>query len=172
MSGTGEIVLGDMSTPAALFGTLRAERECWYTYLEYFDVLDKKRPCEEAGQCFTEDTKIEYHMKGPPLIFQGRRDYVAFVEKATAAQEMMAHVVGQHWFQWTDGKPRLFSYVTSWQWFTVNAHLGDLRPAEFVTIGYSEDDFEYVGGKWLVARRVVKPAAGLVAVGAPPPPFG
>lgn len=47
-------------------------------------------------------------------------------------------------------------------------HLGQNRPADFVTIGYSEDDFKLVGGRWLIARRVVKPVAGLVTAGALP----
>lgn len=172
MSEVTEIVLGDLSSPESFFETLKAERACWKTYLDYFDILDKKRPCEQAGECFTENAEIAYHMKGPPLTFNSRSDYVAFLNIATAAQEMTAHVVGQNWFEWSNGKPRLFSYVTSWQWFTANADQGDLRPAEFVTIGYSEDDFECVDGKWLVSRRHVKPAAGLLVIGALPPALG
>ena len=169
MPDSGRKMLGDLSTPEGLFETLKAERDCWKTYLDYFDIIDKKQPCELAGQCFTEDTEMAYHMKGPPLLFRGRSNWVAFLKKATAAQEMTAHVVGQSRFEWINGKPRLFSRVTSWQWFVINAHLGAFRPAEFVTIGYSEDDFDYVGGRWLIAHRVARPSAGLVAVGAPPP---
>ncbi|MFD2416474.1 nuclear transport factor 2 family protein [Amycolatopsis pigmentata] len=169
MSDTAEIALGDLSRPDSFFETLKAERECWDTYLYYFDIIDKKKPAELAGRCFTKDADIAYDMKGMPLVFHGRSEYAAFLEQAMAAQEMTAHVVGQHRFVWTDGKPRLLTSVTSWQWFVVNEHLGDTRPAEFVTIGYSEDDFDYVDGTWLIGRRIVRPAAGLVAIGAPPP---
>lgn len=172
MSGNGKVTLGNLSTAKSFFETLKVERACWDTYLDYFDLLDRKMPCKDAAACFTEDAKIEYHMKGQPMVFNGRPNYLSFLEKATAAQEMTAHVVGQHRFVWSNSKPKLLSHVTSWQWFTVNAHRGDLRPAEFTTIGYSEDDFEYVASKWLIARRVVRPVAGLVAVGAPPPPLG
>jgi len=161
--------LGNLATAEGFFATLQAERAMYETYLEYFAVIDQKRPCALAGACFTEDAEVAYHMKGPPMVFRGRTDYVAFLEQATSAQEMTAHVVGQTRFDWTNGKPRLISYVTSWQWFTANAQLGDLRPAEFTTIGHSEDDFEQVGGRWLISRRVVRPVAGLVAIGAPPP---
>lgn len=163
--------LGNLSSPDAFFETMKVERQCWETYLAYFEILDQRKSCDLAGACFTDDAEIAYHMKGPPLIFHTRSDYVAFLEVATAAQEMTAHVVGQARFEWSSGKPRLISYITSWQWFSINAARGDLRPAEFVTIGYSEDDFECVDGKWLISRRHVRPAAGLVAVGAPPPAF-
>src|ERR1700722_11284939 len=122
--------LGRTSSPETFFETLRAEREMYEPYLE----------------CFTEDTEVTYRMKGPPLVFHGRADYVSWLKDATEAQEMTAHVTGQHRFEWANGKPRLIAYVTSWQWFTHTAHLGENRPADFVTIGYSEDDFEHVGG--------------------------
>lgn len=171
MSTSNGTALGDLSTPESFFETLRAERECMNTCLEYFEIIDRKGPCEQAGACFTEDVDITYLMKGPSLVFNGRPGYVAFLEQATAAQERTAHFVGQHRFTWHDGRPRMTSYVMSWQWFMVNAHLGDLRPAEFVTIACSEDDFERVGDRWLVSRRFVQPVAGLVAIGTPPPPL-
>ena len=171
MSVSKKAVLGDLSTLESFFATVLAERACWDTYLDYFTVLDTRQPCVQAVECFTPEARIEYHMKGAPLVFQGRAEYLGFLEQATAAQQMTAHVVGQHRFRWSDGRPRLLSHVTSWQWFVVNADRGDLRPAEFTTIGYCEDDFEYIQGRWLIARRIVKPAAGLVAVGAPPPPL-
>lgn len=171
MPVAGEIVLGDVSTPASFFETLKAERDCWNTYLAYFEAIDQKQPCQVAANCFTEDVEIVYHMKGPPLVFRSRAEYLSFLEMATPPQEMTAHVVGQHRFAWVDGRPRLFTYVTSWQWFVVNAHLGDTRPADFTTIGYSVDDFEHVDAGWLIARRHARPAAGLVAAGKPPPPM-
>jgi len=160
--------LGRTSSPETFFETLRAEREMYETYLDYFSLLDNKLSCERAGECFTEDTEVTYRMKGPPLVFHGRADYVSWLKDATEAQEMTAHVTGQHRFEWANGKPRLIAYVTSWQWFTHTAHLGENRPADFVTIGYSEDDFEHVGGRWLIARRAVRPVAGLVAAGSLP----
>jgi hypothetical protein len=171
MSTINTAPLGDLSTSEGLFATLKAERSMHETYLVYLDIIDKRQPCQLAGECFTEDAEIAYHMKGTPMVFHSRTDYVTFLEHATAAQEMTAHVVGQTRFDWASGKPRLLSYVTSWQWFKVNAHLGDVRPADFTTIGYCEDDFEYAGGRWLISRRIVRPAAGLVAMGAPPPPL-
>jgi hypothetical protein len=163
-----KIQLGGTSSPEALFETLRAEREMYKTYLDYFFFLDRKEPCELAGECFTENAEVTYHMKGSPLIFRSRSSYVSWLKDAAAAQEMTAHVAGQHCFEWTGGRPRLITYVTSWQWFVHTKHLGANRAADFVTVGYSEDDFEYVAGKWLIARRIVRPAAGLVAAGSLP----
>jgi SnoaL-like domain len=163
-----EIELGTISSPGALVETMSAEREIYETYLNYFLCLDTKMPCERAGECFTENTEITYHMKGQPMTFHGRSNYVAFLKTATAAQEMTAHVVGQRLIRWSHGKPRLLTYVTVWQWFVSKKSLGKDRPADFVTIGHSEDDFECAHGKWLISRRVVKPVAGLVAAGALP----
>ena len=163
-----DIGLGEISSPEALFKTISAEREIYKTYLNYFFFLDTKTPCERAGECFTENTEITYHMKGQPMTFHGRSNYIAFLKTATAGQEMTAHVVGQKLIRWSHGKPQLLTYVTSWQWFENTRNLGKDRPADFVTIGYSEDDFECVYGEWLISRRVVKPVAGLVAAGALP----
>lgn len=160
--------LGSTATSEALSKTLTAERQMYATYLDYFFFIDQKLPCEKAVECFTEDTEITYHMKGSPLSFKSRSDYLSFLKVATGAQQMTAHVVGQNLFRWSGGKPRLLTYVTVWQWFLDKAHLGENRPADFVTIGYSEDDFACVNGKWLIARRLVKPVAGLVATGALP----
>jgi len=159
------VALGDLSNAESFFRTVKAERECLVTYLRYFEIVDRRLPCEQAAECFTKDTNIEYHMKGAPMKFRGRSEYAVFMRKAVAAQEMSAHFVGQTRFVWTSGAPRLFSYVTSWQWFIANADDGDLRPADFATIGYSEDDFECVEGQWLISNRVVKPVAGLTVVG-------
>lgn len=50
------------------------------------------------------------------------------------------------------------------------ASQGDLRPADWTTIGLVEDDFGRFEGRWLIARRKVSPIAGLVAAGSPPLP--
>lgn len=168
MADTKELLLGDISTPEALVRTLAAERACWETYLEYFDVIDKKRPHHLAAECFTTDARIAYGMRGAPLVFEGRAAYAEFLDGAVGHHEMIAHVVGQHRFVWKDGVPRLITYVTSWQWFTQKAELGENRPADFATIGYAEDDFRYEDGRWLIFNRFVTPAAGIAAVGAKP----
>ena len=160
--------LGDLSTPETFLETVRAERACWKTYLEYFDILDRREPPHFAAECFTENARIAYDMKGSPLVFCSRAEYADFLIEATAAHEMTAHVVGQHLFVWSDGKPRLFSYVTSWQWFVANSSAGTNRPADFVTIGRAQDDFEFIEGKWLISSRIVAPVAGLTAIGVAP----
>jgi hypothetical protein len=161
-------VRGDLSTPENFLATVQAESACWKTYLEYFDILDRRQPAQLAADCFTEAAHIAYDMKGAPLTFNTRSEYASFLVEATAAHEMTAHVVGQHLFVWTEGKPRLYSYVTSWQWFAANSAAGSNRPADFVTIGRAQDDFELVSGKWLISNRVVAPVAGLTAIGVAP----
>ena len=89
MSNSGETRLGDLSTPQSFFETMNAERECYKTFMDYFHFIDTKMPCEHAGDCFTENVEIAYHMKGTPMIFHGRSDYVSFLKPATAAQEMI-----------------------------------------------------------------------------------
>ena len=169
MSAQNDVSLGQLAPPASLMATLYAEREAYKTFQDYFSIVDSKLPCEQAANCFTEKAEIEYHMKGSPMIFHGRSEFLRFLEVATPPQQMTAHVVGQSRFEWIDGKLLLHAYVTSWQWYTANAHLGEMRPADFVTIAKSTDEFAAVEGKWLIARRVAKPVAGLVAAGSPPP---
>lgn len=160
--------LGDMSSPQALFETIVVERKCWEVYLRYFQALDFQKSNELAASCFTEDTEITYAMGNQSQQFNGRAAYLRFLEEASARYEMISHFVGQHIFKWDDATPRLLSHVTSWQWFTNNKDAGEMRPADFVAIGYAEDVFEKVGNHWLIAKRVVRPAAGVCAIGARP----
>ncbi|MEV4364137.1 nuclear transport factor 2 family protein [Nonomuraea sp. NPDC049625] len=85
-------------------------------------------------------------------------------------QQMVAHVLGQIAIEWDTGRPRVSAYATVWHWYQANPAQGDLRPADWTTIGLVEDDFEQYDGRWLIARRKVRPVAGLVATGSPPLP--
>jgi hypothetical protein len=52
----------ELAPPAATFyEMLQAERGMYDTYLDYFACIDKKMPCENAAECFTE------HMEGTCL---------------------------------------------------------------------------------------------------------
>lgn len=168
MTDGSNILLGDLSTPETMVATINAERACWETYLDYFAVVDGRRPYLEAAACFTENAVISYGMRSAPLEFHGREAYATFMKDAVKVHEITAHVVGQHRFRWTDGTPRLFTHVMSWQWFAVWAERGP-RPADFVTIAHAEDDFQLVGDRWLICNRTVRPATGGAAIGARPP---
>ena len=168
MSDIESSALGRLSSPESCLATWHAERAVYATFCEYLraaDVMD----CERAGGCFTEDAEVTYHMSGEPMVFCGRRAFVAYLEDAKLVHEMSVHVVGQHSFSWNDGTPCVAAYVSAWHWFLDNAHLGDMRAADFMTVGFAQDEFVLAEGKWLVSRRLVKPAAGLVAVGDRPP---
>jgi hypothetical protein len=160
--------LGDTSTPEAFYETLKAERECWKVYLAYFYATDHTGSAKDAAACFTENTQVRYSMRGSEQLFNGREEYHVFLGKSLAAYQMVSHVVGQQDFTWSNGTPRLTTNVISWQWFKTKADAGDLRPADFATIGHAEDEFEFVNGKWLISKRLVRPAAGITAIGIPP----
>ena len=168
MTDSSDFLLGDLSTPESMTATLRAERACWDTYLEYFAVVDGRRPYLEAAACFTEDAFVSYGMRSAPLEFRGRDAYAAFMKDAVKVHEITAHLVGQHRFGWTNCTARLFTHVMSWLWFAVWAERGQ-RPADYVTIAHAEDDFRLVGDKWLICNRTVRPATGGAAIGARPP---
>ncbi|PZU09074.1 MAG: hypothetical protein DI605_09825 [Sphingomonas sp.] len=159
--------LGDLSTPESFMATIQAERECLETYLEYFEVIDRGRPNSGAAACFTEDTEVTYAMKGKPMVFNGRAEYLKFLDDSTAAYEMVTHILGQQFFAWKNGTPSLRTNVISWQWFLKNKDQGDMRPADFVTMGHANDEFTKVDGKWLISKRHVQPAAGITAIGTP-----
>src|SRR4051794_19341391 len=154
-----------------LMATLEAERAIHHTFFRFFRLMDTFG-YDEVGSCFTADAEIDYAvMPDTRQVFQGRDVFTAFVLENTKPRiQKVAHVAGQTLIAWEDGRPRLKAYATAWHWFTANADQGDLRPADWAVVGYMEDDYEQVDGEWLVARRVVRPVAGVVATGLPPIP--
>lgn len=169
MSEVGEIDLGRLSSPQAHWLTLLAERGAYATFCEYLRAVDDHMQCARAGACFTQDAEITYQMKEQPMLFHGREAFIGYLEGAKLVHEMSVHVVGQHRFSWIEGRPRISAYISAWHWFLDRAHLGSDRAADFMTIGYAEDEFTFIDGKWLISRRLVRPAAGLVGIGAMPP---
>ena len=162
-----DIVLGDLSTFESMSATLAAERAIHKTFCDYLFFIDN-RAFEQAAACFTHDTTVTYQMvDGPPIVTRGREKYCASLQGITEGRtiQMTAHVLGQYVMTWEAGKAKVEAYVSSWQWYGINEHLGDLRPADFSTIGHSQDEFEYVDGHWLIASRSVRPVAGLTATG-------
>ena len=152
--------------------TLQAERAIYRTFCNYLFFVDRDKQYERACiECFKSDAKITYHMaSGSALIFHGRNEFLDYLEShARPTTQMSAHVLGQSRIHWINGKPRISAYITAWHWLSANEEAGDLRPADRTTIGFAEDDFENVEGNWLISRRSVKPAAGLVAAGSAPP---
>lgn len=169
MSSTHAIELGQVGSSEQFIATWNAEREAYSTFCDYLTAVDDHMQCERAGACFTEDAEITYDMKDQPMVFLGRREFIGYLEGVKQVLAASAHVVGSHRFGWHHGRLRISAYVTAWHWFHENSHLGDERPADFTTVGYAMDEFTWVAGIWLISRRLVKPAAGLVAFGDRPP---
>jgi hypothetical protein len=159
------------SSSEDLLTALEAERAIYRTFFRFFRLMDTKQ-YELVGECFAPNAVIDYQvMPDTRQVFEGRDEFVDFVLSNTKQRiQMVAHVVGQHIVEWDSGRPRICAYATAWHWFTAKASDGDLRPADWATVGYVEDEFEQIDGDWLIARRAVAPVAGIVAVGAPPLP--
>jgi hypothetical protein len=160
--------LGLASSIESMAAMLEAEREIYRTFCNYLLLVDCHQQYERAcHECFAPHAEIIYRMaSGPPTIFNGPQQFLAYLEShARSGTQMSAHVMGQSVITWSDGKPRLSAYITAWHWLAINKATGDSRPADWTTIGFAEDDFEYIAGRWLISRRSVKPAAGLVAMG-------
>ncbi|MEW9553330.1 nuclear transport factor 2 family protein [Nonomuraea sp. NPDC050783] len=159
-----------MTSHETLLATLAAEREIHQTFLRFFRLVDTRQYERLGEECFTPDALIEYHVPAPQR-FNGRDEFTAFMlDGPRRRQQMVAHVLGQTAIEWDAGRPRVSAYATVWHWYRANAAQGDLRPADWTTIGLVEDDFEQYDGRWLIARRNVRPVAGLVAAGSPPLP--
>jgi hypothetical protein len=169
MSSTHAIELGQLSSSEQFIATWNAERGAYNTFCEYLTAVDDQMQYERAGACFTENAEVTYDMKDQPMVFHGRREFIGYLQGVKQVLAASAHVVGQHRFSWHQGRPRIVAYVTAWHWFHENSHLGENRPADFTTVGYAEDEFTQVAGIWLISRRLVKPASGLVAFGDRPP---
>jgi hypothetical protein len=139
------------------------------TFVNYLSFVDTGQDYRSAVKSFSKHAVIEYQMNGErPMKFQGRDEFLAYLEGQANTDlkfEGCAHALGQYEIRWLDKKPRLSAYVTAWHWFERNRHLGTHRPADWTTIGFVTDDFDFVEGQWLIARRTLRPAAGLVATG-------
>lgn len=154
----------------SLLETLEAERAIYHTHFRFFRLTDTRRYEQIGRECFTPDAFIEYRiMPGPPQRFHGRDAFTAFMLAGRPHPgSAVAHVGGQSTIEWESGRPRLLAYATVWHWAATHTALGAHRPADWTTIGYIEDDYEQIDGRWLIARRRVSPVAGLVATGVAP----
>lgn len=168
MTSTGGGMLGDLSSFEEMSGTLKAERACWETYLDYFDIIEGPGPNRAAANCFTRDTQVTYGMRGEVVVLTGRDEYAEFLESCDTFYEMLADVARHRRFTWSDGILRLTTKVISRQWLVANAQHGKQGPANFVAVGHTEDEFACVDGNWLISSRIVRPAAGATAIGALP----
>ncbi|MEV6925142.1 nuclear transport factor 2 family protein [Dactylosporangium sp. NPDC051485] len=149
---------------------LIAEREIYQTHFRFFRLADSYEYERLAETCFTPDAYIEYTiMPGPPQRFHGREEFATFMlaggRRPGAA---VAHVAGQSSIDWSSGHPHLSGYATVWHWAATRNLRGEHRPADWTTIGRIEDDYEFLEDRWLISRRRISPAAGLVATGAAP----
>ncbi|WP_462186709.1 MULTISPECIES: nuclear transport factor 2 family protein [unclassified Frankia] len=154
----------------ARLARLDAEREILRTFTRFFRLLGTRQYERVAAECLTPDAELDHHLPGPRRL-RGRDEITRYLLTEFAARtEMVAHVPGLTVVDWDDnGEPRLSAYTTDWHWFTANARLGELRPADWTAVGLVEDAYRQEGGRWLIARRRVTPVAGLVATGSPPP---
>ncbi|CAO5258172.1 nuclear transport factor 2 family protein [Frankia sp. AgKG'84/4] len=162
---------------SAVLDRLAADSAIRRTYFHFFRLSDLAQ-YERLGQrCFTADASIQYRvMPGPPQRFAGRDEFVAFMVAGRPpggaafrlASPTVAHTSAPADIDWSSGEPRLTGYATVWHWAATRTVSGRHRPADWTTIGLVEDTYRQDGGQWLIARRRVSPAAGLVATGAAP----
>lgn len=155
------------STYGSLGERLEAERGIYQTFFHSFRLTDTAQWGRLAAECFTPDATLQYVAlpDGKTRSFEGRAAIDAFYGGNAGLCEKTAHVVGQWIVAWDADRPRLTAYVTAWHWFTDRSHLGGTRPSDWAVVGLVEDEYELVGGTWLVARRRVSPQGGTVAVG-------
>lgn len=156
---------------------LEAERAILRTHHRFFHLADA-RDYEQLGRrCFTADAFIEYRiMPGPPQRFIGRDAFVDFMVAGRPpahpsyrlAGPAVAHTSAPPDIDWSRGRPRLTGHATVWHWAATRTVAGRARPADWTTIGLVEDAYREDGGQWLIAHRLITPAAGLVATGSAP----
>ncbi|MCW2881052.1 MAG: hypothetical protein JWQ95_5152 [Sphaerisporangium sp.] len=164
---------------ATTLDRLEAERAIRQTHFRFFRLADIGDYALLGRQCFTPDAQIEYRiMPGPPQRFASRDEFVTFMlaGRPPAAPPhriggpAVAHTSAPPDIDWTTGQPRLTGHATVWHWAAVRTPTGQDRPADWTTIGLVEDDYRQFDGQWLIARRLITPAAGLVATGTTPGP--
>ncbi|MDL9945623.1 nuclear transport factor 2 family protein [Gordonia sp. ABSL11-1] len=153
--------------PRSLLDLLAAEREINANHVRFFEIADAFEH-HRFVECFTPDAFIEYTiMPGPPQRFHSAHEFAAFMSAGgQRGQQAVAHVAGQHVVRWHDDRPHLSGYATVWHWTATHDHAGRHRPADWTTIGRIEDDYQNLDGRWLISRRSVSRAAGLIATGA------
>ncbi|MFF2395319.1 nuclear transport factor 2 family protein [Nocardia sp. NPDC058114] len=158
-----------MTSIAQRLERLEAEGEINRTFFRFFELVDSRSYELIAPECLAPDAQIEYRLPAPHS-FSGRDEFTRYmVDRVAPRSQRVAHVLGQTVVEWRGDTPRLKARATVWHWYQQYADRGDLRPADWTTIGHVEDDFAFVDGRWLIARRLVTPVAGLVAAGSPPP---
>ncbi|MCK9895453.1 nuclear transport factor 2 family protein [Frankia sp. AgB32] len=161
---------GGAGALGARVARLEAERDIIRTFTRFFWLIDNRAYDSIATQCLTPDADLEFDLPAPHRL-RGHDEFTGYLRTRVAPEsEMVAHVPGLATVEWADsGQATLTAYTTAWHWFTARAQLGALRPADWTAVGLVDDVYQRHDGRWLIARRRVTPAAGLVAAGSPPP---
>jgi hypothetical protein len=163
----------DLDDDLDLTATLEAERGIRRTFFRFFRLMDTME-WERAGrECFATDAVLKNDALpgGMQLRSEGRTDITAALAAGQPVMQMVAHVAGQSFVDCAEpGRPRLTAYVTAWHWFADRAREGELRPADWTIVTLVEDEYVPVEGEWLIERRTITPAAGMVAAGTLPTP--
>ncbi|WP_261568743.1 nuclear transport factor 2 family protein [Frankia gtarii] len=159
-----------LDSTATRLARLEAERDIQHTFARSFRLVDTREYERIAAECLTPDADLEYHIPARHRL-RGRDEFTRHMLTEVAPRsQMVAHVPGLAVVDWdSSGQPHLSAYTTAWHWYTAQAHRGELRPADWTTIGLVEDTYRRHDGRWLITRRRVTPVAGLVAAGSPPP---
>lgn len=151
-----------------------AERAMHDSFCRMFRLVDG-RDYERVGpECFVEEALIEYDLtpdKRPDSVmrFEGRDALTRYLIEVTQHQmQHHAHVIGQVVYDWSGPRPALSAHVLALHWFRAAAAKGDGRPADWIALGTVTDHFEERDGRWLIARRLVRPAGGPVVAGSLP----
>ena len=132
----------------------------------YCHLCDARTDTSFVRQIFTEDAVDDHGLFG--TVFRGWAELEGMYERSSEFLETAAHFVTNEHIEIHGDTATGRSYVQCWTWLRESAHLGELRPADYVLVGVYHDELTRTPAGWRVSSRVLRPlGTGALGLGTP-----
>jgi hypothetical protein len=116
---------------------------------------DARTDTSFVREIFTEDGIDDHGLFGK--VFRGWAELEEMYERSSNFIESVAHFVTNEQIEVTGDTATGRTYVQCFTWLRESAHLGNVRPADYVFVGVYHDQFARTPDGWRIRSRLMRP---------------
>lgn len=155
-------------TTTPLIATLADELEIRALLAAYCRKCDDRTGTDFVREIFTPDGVDDHGLFGQA--FQGWDAMEQMFSRSGDLLDATAHFLSnvEVWVDAENGTARASSYVQCYTWLKESAHLGNVRAADYVFVGFYDDQLERTADGWRISyRKMRKLGTGALGLGHP-----
>jgi hypothetical protein len=135
-------------------GTVRDEGEIRALLAAYCRLCDRREGTSFVREIFTADGVDDHGLFDQA--FQGWDAIEEMFARSGNLLDATAHFLSNVEV-WVDGdRARANSYVQCYTWLKESAHLGNVRPADYVFVGFYDDELVRTEAGWRIKHRMMR----------------